>query len=291
MEQNPFLIGADDASEAVPEKPQPVIVPVPPPVAAPGVAPLPFQVSAPGVVPSPPAVPLPPVAAAPAAPAAPPAPLPAAPVPPPPPPAAAIPAPPAPPAPVQHLPIPAPPVPDYSAPPVAAPAPAHPAQMPPPPGYATSMPAPPAPAHAMPPPPPASIPGPPPPPESGIDERTQLARPAATAGLWQLTFPNGTALPVSGRVLLGRNPAALAEWPDAQLIQVDDPARTVSKAHALAELFPDGLYVRDLGSTNGSYLSFGGDEAQRLEPGVPTQVRRDQYLELGEFVIVISQVA
>ncbi|MBV8150419.1 MAG: FHA domain-containing protein [Candidatus Eremiobacteraeota bacterium] len=71
--------------------------------------------------------------------------------------------------------------------------------------------------------------------------------------------PGGTRrLHATRAVLIGRAPAAA--------VRLDDP--TVSRLHARVERRPDGVYVEDLGSRNGTLLngkSLGA--ASRLEPG------------------------
>ena len=55
-------------------------------------------------------------------------------------------------------------------------------------------------------------------------------------------------------VLVGRNPAASHTHPDAQIIALSDPGKTVSKAHARLELADGAWSIVDLNSTNGVVL-------------------------------------
>ena len=88
--------------------------------------------------------------------------------------------------------------------------------------------------------------------------------------LWVLSPEGADPIRVTRPVaLLGRNPSVSAEHPDAQLIRLTDPARTVSKTHARIELVSGAWLIIDLGSTNGVYLSDDGTDVE-LESNVPT---------------------
>ena len=60
------------------------------------------------------------------------------------------------------------------------------------------------------------------------------------------------AIPLTSEtVILGRRPARDPEFPDAQLISLDDDTRTISKTHARLELRDERWFITDLDSTNG----------------------------------------
>ena len=80
-----------------------------------------------------------------------------------------------------------------------------------------------------------------------VVEDTRVAAPRR----WALTLPDGTRVGLDGPLLLGRDPAGIPERPDAGLLPLADPGKTVSKTHALLEPTPDGVRVRELHSTNG----------------------------------------
>ena len=96
---------------------------------------------------------------------------------------------------------------------------------------------------------------------------------------WSLVPPSGVAVPLSGEVvLLGRRPVADPDFPDAQLVSIQDG--TVSKTHARLELREDRWYVTDLGSTNGVlFATVLGTEVEAT-PGVETEAG-DRFL-LGD---------
>jgi len=88
--------------------------------------------------------------------------------------------------------------------------------------------------------------------------------------LWVLSPEGADPIRVTRPVaLLGRNPSVSADHPDAQLIRLTDPARTVSKTHARIELVSGAWLIIDLASTNGVYLDDDGSEVE-LEADVPT---------------------
>ena len=60
-------------------------------------------------------------------------------------------------------------------------------------------------------------------------------------------------------------------------IRVQD--EKVSRRHVALELRPEGLFVSDLGSRNGSFL-----DGAKLEPKTPTAVRPEDLLQIGDHV-------
>lgn len=84
----------------------------------------------------------------------------------------------------------------------------------------------------------------------------------------------GVSIPLTaGSVLIGRDPAA-------QVI-VDDP--TVSRYHAKLQVGPDGIWVEDLGSSNGTLLN-----GVRVERGL---VRAGDALDIGDLHLVLRNGA
>ncbi len=130
-------------------------------------------------------------------------------------------------------------------------------------------------------------------------EETRLAAPpkpdvtpaAETADrALSLVLPDGTRVPVEGPILLGRDPAALAERPGAQLLALLDSAKTVSKTHALVEptgLPEGGLRIRDLYSTNGVAIN-AGEVRTVLAPGGEGAAPRGAVVELGSFTVMVD---
>ena len=84
-----------------------------------------------------------------------------------------------------------------------------------------------------------------------VAEDTRVAPPTPGPRRWALALPDGTRVSLDGPLLLGRDPAGIPDRPDAALLPLADPGKTVSKTHALLEPTPDGVRVRELHSTNG----------------------------------------
>ena len=90
---------------------------------------------------------------------------------------------------------------------------------------------------------------------------------------WVLVGPDGERIPLSEEVaIVGRRPSVDAAFPQAQLITVGDPTRTVSKTHARLELRGDVWAVVDLDSTNGVVLIADNDDETDVEPGAVTRL-------------------
>ena len=68
----------------------------------------------------------------------------------------------------------------------------------------------------------------------------------------RLRFDDGASVLVTGSALLGRNPSARAGEQVDQLIDFADMGRSVSKTHLHLAAAPEGLWVTDRNSTNGS---------------------------------------
>nr|WP_246376685.1 FHA domain-containing protein [Conyzicola lurida] len=105
---------------------------------------------------------------------------------------------------------------------------------------------------------------------------------------WRLVPPTGDAIPVTGTLLLGRNPAASDRWPDAGLVALADETRSVSKTHALLELDDDAVWVSDLDSTNGVYVVTEGAPVE-VVPGERVQIRDGAAVELGDYVLRLER--
>lgn len=126
-------------------------------------------------------------------------------------------------------------------------------------------------------------------------EETRLAAPPKpdvqpAARPLSLVLPDGSRVAVDGPILLGRDPAPLAERPAAQLLALLDSAKTVSKTHALVEpsgLPEGGLCIRDLYSTNGVAINAG--EARTVLPsGGEGLAPQGAVVELGSFTVVVD---
>ena len=105
---------------------------------------------------------------------------------------------------------------------------------------------------------------------------------------WRLTLAGLPAVVVGGPLYIGRNPAALPPLDRAALLTIDDPARSVSKTHALLDLEAGALWLTDLHSTNGSAVTDSAGLHTALEPGIRTVVAAGSTIELGDFAIQVE---
>ena len=100
-----------------------------------------------------------------------------------------------------------------------------------------------------------------------------------------IELPDGRRLPVTGRMLLGRDPAELDGWRGAELVRLTDPQRSVSKTHAAIEPDQGALLVHDLASTNGTERATPEGQVLPVAPGHPLRVEVGDALHLGSFRI------
>lgn len=127
-------------------------------------------------------------------------------------------------------------------------------------------------------------------PEPAVDDATRAAVGRRSAPAWRLTLPDAGQVLLERSTLVGRDPAHNAEWADAQLLPIIDPAKTISKTHAALELTASGqLVVHDLNSTNGVYVGYPGTEEQLVEPGTPALVEHGAALSFGEFTVAVER--
>jgi hypothetical protein len=116
-------------------------------------------------------------------------------------------------------------------------------------------------------------------------------RPAAAAvlGPWRLRSADGAEFLVVDRVVAGRDPRPDAVEGGGAPVAIIDPARSVSKTHALLVADGDRLLVTDLRSTNGVRIWPDGEDPVELEPGVPTAVPADAVLLLGDVAFLVDR--
>jgi len=105
-----------------------------------------------------------------------------------------------------------------------------------------------------------------------------------------LVKPHGLAsLPLVTSAVLGRQPS-LGNTEGA-IIVVPIGENTVSKRHAKLELVNNGVYITDLGSSNGTILVGPGDEIIHCELNIPTPIPIGYTIELGDYVVSIEAPA
>lgn len=110
-----------------------------------------------------------------------------------------------------------------------------------------------------------------------LDE-TRAAPPAAGPELIVLSWDDGTRTAVYTRTLFGRNPT---REDGAVVASIRDETLSLSKTHFEIGPGPDGVYVLDRHSTNGTTLVRGGGR-QQLVAGTRTTLVAGDVLEFGD---------
>ena len=77
--------------------------------------------------------------------------------------------------------------------------------------------------------------------------------------------------------------------PQARLIPVPDPTRSVSKNHACFSMYGAALVVEDLGSTNGIVVTGPDGRENDIGVGGRTELQVGARVELGDAVITIGR--
>ncbi|WP_350349620.1 FHA domain-containing protein [Agromyces sp. G08B096] len=127
-------------------------------------------------------------------------------------------------------------------------------------------------------------------PTAGHPPAPHLTQTPAESGArlaWRLTAP-GLDLVVDRRVVLGRAPAIERAGQVGRTIAIDDPARTVSKTHAVIEPSGGGLEVTDLHSTNGVRIEWPDGSWLDVENGATARIDGPADLLLGEYRIAVA---
>lgn len=118
---------------------------------------------------------------------------------------------------------------------------------------------------------------------SAIPEKAPVTVPRPVLG--QLRLSTGDVVLLDRGVVLGRNPKAdrtAAERP--HLVQVDNKAGDVSRSHVSVALDGWHVLVKDLRSTNGTYVQLPGEQPQRLRPEEPVPLQPGACVVLADGV-------
>jgi len=120
-------------------------------------------------------------------------------------------------------------------------------------------------------------------------ERTEAPPAGRSTGAWRLSGPGQLEVLLLRPVVLGRDPAPDPARPSAAPVPVRDPARSVSKTHALVEVVDDRVVITDLHSTNGTRVLTPEGLVHTLEPGLATRAESGATVVLGEFAVRLDR--
>lgn len=111
-----------------------------------------------------------------------------------------------------------------------------------------------------------------------------VVEPAAT-----LVGSDGLRYELTSPALVGRNPSVIDGQPPIARISVADETLSMSKTHARLEPATDGVWVLDLGSSNGSTITNSTGVVVECEPNVPTLAAWGTTISLGDREFVVRQ--
>lgn len=101
----------------------------------------------------------------------------------------------------------------------------------------------------------------------------------------ELVIGSGQRMRVTGKVVLGRQPADTARTMGARSVPVPDDTRSVSRVHLFLEVEGGKVTVADAGSANGSRLQRGGTMYQLESGGAPVQAAPGDVVWLGDISV------
>lgn len=103
----------------------------------------------------------------------------------------------------------------------------------------------------------------------------------------RLTIDDGTTFSITGPTVIGRDPVPPAGSP-WEVHAIPDLTRTVSKNHALLEPDAEGVWVTDLGSTNGTTVLSRDGRRQPVARGARTQAPPGGRVAVGSRLVLVS---
>jgi hypothetical protein len=98
---------------------------------------------------------------------------------------------------------------------------------------------------------------------------------------WVVVLDDGRTIDVPDFALIGRDPEPAEDDPEAGLVSLIDPEKSVSKTHASFGVDDEGLWFLDRYSTNGTSMKAVGGERIGLEPGIATPVTPGSEVWIG----------
>lgn len=107
---------------------------------------------------------------------------------------------------------------------------------------------------------------------------------------WHLVFDDGSTVEVTGAMLIGRSPVRGGRHRARQLIALDDPQRMMSKTHLALGTDEAGVWIEDLGSSNGTSVRPAGQgEPRPIAGNTPVRLAHGAVVQIGGRVFRVQR--
>lgn len=103
-----------------------------------------------------------------------------------------------------------------------------------------------------------------------------------------LTFDDGTHHFLVGQALIGRAPEPEANHPNAQMLPLHDPGRSISKVHLAVSVQSGAVLVEDMHSMNGTTVILPNGTVQAVLPASPVLAPAGSTVYFGERSVKIG---
>lgn len=127
--------------------------------------------------------------------------------------------------------------------------------------------------------------GPAPTPLSGVP---QLPGQNADVVNPRLVLPDGTVLPLTGGLIVGRDPRHQEGYGASTLASLHDVERSVSKTHAVLGVSEGRVWIIDLNSTNGTFMVAQDGALTPCLPEVATPLDAGADIRFGEYRVRVA---
>ncbi len=111
---------------------------------------------------------------------------------------------------------------------------------------------------------------------------------ARAAACVHLDLSDGRRLAVWGQALIGRAPVAAPGEEIAQLVAIDDPARSVSTTHLALGVDDGGAWIVDRGSTNGTVVTLPDGQQILCVPWQRVKVAAGARVRFGDASFLVA---
>ena len=110
-----------------------------------------------------------------------------------------------------------------------------------------------------------------------------------------LDFSDGQRVETSGNGVVGRNPAVhtpgteMGDPAHVELVTVEDGAKSVSRAHLAFGQYDGVFWVMDLGSANGTTITYPGEGTFACDPNTRHEVDPGSVVRFGAASFTLSR--